>query len=223
MAASGHPCGALRPGQNAPGRQAGRPLSPARVRAMPERFVWFESPKNRFIRKEGGKHHRKKQASVVRRGRKTRFQGQRHRQGQGETKKRLCEPLARSAGFAALNLSWSSEKWRTFNGWANLTRRATPPRPSPARGAIRHLSSGMQAAGRFASLTAPQTRGLGRSKGIKGRASPSPSRPVSSLRCGPRQPGFRPLTPFPLENRGGPRRPGRNSSFLCGVVVIVVV
>ena len=51
MAASGHPCGALRPGQITPGRQVGRPLSPARVRAMPERFVVIERPKNRFIRK----------------------------------------------------------------------------------------------------------------------------------------------------------------------------
>jgi hypothetical protein len=75
---------------------------------MPERFVWFESPKKPVYQEGGGKHRRKKQASVVRRGHKTRFQGQRHRQGQGETKKRLCEPLARSAGFAALNLSWSS-------------------------------------------------------------------------------------------------------------------
>ena len=32
---------------------------------------------------------------------------------------------------------------------------------------------------------------------------PSPGRPVSSLRCGPRQPPLRPLTPFPLEKRSG--------------------
>jgi len=44
MAASGHPCGALRPGQITPGRQVGRPLSPARVRAMPETMVEFERP-----------------------------------------------------------------------------------------------------------------------------------------------------------------------------------
>ena len=44
MAASGHPCGALRPGQITPGRQVGRPLSPARVRAMPETFVVIERP-----------------------------------------------------------------------------------------------------------------------------------------------------------------------------------
>ena len=56
MAASGHPCGALRPGQITPGRQVGRPLSPARVRAMPERFVVIERPKNRFIRKKAGQH-----------------------------------------------------------------------------------------------------------------------------------------------------------------------
>tara|TARA_R110001583_G_C5670489_1_gene410867 strand:+ start:3726 stop:4055 length:330 start_codon:yes stop_codon:yes gene_type:complete len=104
MAASGHPYGALRPGQITPGRQVGRPLSPARVRAMPERFVWFESPKKPVYQEGGGKHRRKKQASVVRRGHKTRFQGQRHRQGQGETKKRLCEPLARSAVQRQLDL-----------------------------------------------------------------------------------------------------------------------
>ena len=39
-----------------PDRQAGRPLSPARVRAMPERFVVIERPKNRFIRKKVGQH-----------------------------------------------------------------------------------------------------------------------------------------------------------------------
>ena len=39
-----------------PDRQAGRPLSPARVRAMPERFVVIERPKNRFIRKGVGQH-----------------------------------------------------------------------------------------------------------------------------------------------------------------------
>jgi hypothetical protein len=44
MAASGHPCGALRPGQITPGRQVGRPFSPARVRAMPETFVVIERP-----------------------------------------------------------------------------------------------------------------------------------------------------------------------------------
>jgi len=73
MAASGHPCGALRPGQNAPGRQVGRPLSPARVRAMPERFVVIERPKNRFIRKKAGPAPRTKRATAARRGRKARF------------------------------------------------------------------------------------------------------------------------------------------------------
>lgn len=53
MAASGHPCGALRPGQITPGRQVGRPLSPARVRAMPEPFVVIERPQKPFSKKKG--------------------------------------------------------------------------------------------------------------------------------------------------------------------------
>jgi len=56
MAASGHPCGALRPGQITPGRQVGRPLSPARVRAMPEPFVVIERPKKPSIRKKAAQH-----------------------------------------------------------------------------------------------------------------------------------------------------------------------
>ena len=54
MAASGHPCGALRPGQITPGRQVGRPLSPARVRAMPERFVVIVRPQKTVYQEEGG-------------------------------------------------------------------------------------------------------------------------------------------------------------------------
>ncbi len=53
MAASGHPCGALRPGQITPGRQVGRPLSPARVRAMPERFVVIVRPQKTVYQEEG--------------------------------------------------------------------------------------------------------------------------------------------------------------------------
>ncbi|EBK6840264.1 hypothetical protein DQ661_25310, partial [Salmonella enterica] len=66
------------------------------------------------------------------------------------------------------------------------------------------LSSGVQPAGRFASLTAPQTRGLGRSKGIKGRACGPEilTRSVLALRAALRvRLPVSPLTPFPLENR----------------------
>ena len=56
MAASGHPFGALKPGKITPGRLVGRPLSPAPVRAMPERSVVIERPKNRFIRIKAGQH-----------------------------------------------------------------------------------------------------------------------------------------------------------------------
>ena len=62
----------------------------------------------------------------------------------------------------------------------------------------------MQPAGRFASLTAPQTRGLGRSKGIKGRACGPEilTRSVLALRAALRvRLPVSPLTPFPLENR----------------------
>ena len=87
--------------------------------------------------------------------------------------------------------------------------RARHPSPRPSRpggkGASRPLSSGVQPAGRFASLTAPQTRGLGRSKGIKGRACGPEilTRSVLALRAALRvRLPVSPLTPFPLQNRG---------------------
>jgi hypothetical protein len=42
---------------------------------------------------------------------------------------------------------------------------------------------------------------------------PSPGRPVSSLRCGPRQPPLRPLTPFPLQKRSGSATAARRGRF----------
>ena len=80
-----------------------------------------------------------------------------------------------------------------------------PALPASGKGASRPLSSGVQPAGRFASLTAPQTRGLGRSKGIKGRACGPEilTRSVLALRAALRvRLPVSPLTPFPLENRG---------------------
>ena len=48
----------------------------------------------------------------------------------------------------------------------------------------------------------PSADRLGSFQGRQGPGlRPSPGRPVSSLRCGPRQPPLRPLTPFPLEKR----------------------
>ena len=50
----------------------------------------------------------------------------------------------------------------------------------------------------------PSADRLGSFQGRQGPGlRPSPGRPVSSLRCGPRQPPLRPLTPFPLEKRSG--------------------
>ena len=68
----------------------------------------------------------------------------------------------------------------------------TPPRPSPARGASRPLSSGVQAAGASLPSTAPQTRGLGRSCRVKG---PSPRRFAPAGRTNP-------LTRHPLVGIG---------------------
>ena len=102
MAASGHPCGALRPGQNAPGRQVGRPLSPARVRAMPERFVVIERPKNRFIRKKVGQHR-------ALNGLQQRAEVARHAfEGQGTPKGREAEKTALRA-FGEVCRIWRAE------------------------------------------------------------------------------------------------------------------
>ncbi len=50
----------------------------------------------------------------------------------------------------------------------------------------------------------PHSGSVGSFQGRQGPGlRPSPGRPVSSLRCGPRQPPLRPLTPFPLEKRTG--------------------
>ena len=91
---------------------------------------------------------------------------------------------------------------------AQVCRRSPiPPAPSRWEGErVALCRQGCRLRGASLASPAPPPWGLGRSKGVKGRASPSPSRPVSSLRCGPRQPGFRPLTPFPLKNQRNPPR-----------------
>lgn len=136
-------------------------------------------------------------------------------------KKRLRRFLGRPAGLPRAESVLNPEKGQRFQGAGPTHRphagtagerekgafRARHPSPRPSRpggkGASRPLSSGVQPAGRFASLTAPQTRGLGRSSGVKGSASPT----SSPVRCSPwraalrvRLPGV-PLTPLPLENR----------------------
>ena len=77
-----------------------------------------------------------------------------------------------------------------------------PPRPFPlGRGAL-HCPWGL--AGRMCAFGffLPSADRLGSLQGRQGPGlRPSPGRPVSSLRCGPRQPPLRPLTPFPLEKR----------------------
>lgn len=145
MAASGHPCGALRPGQNAPGRQVGRPLSPARVRAMPERFVVIERPQKPSIRKKAGRHR----AENERQG---------YQEGRGEVFRGKARGGAGRAGSAVLSrgIYLAFRKCKAFPMVRPaFVRRTTPPRPSPARGASRPLSSGVQAAGRFASFDCP--------------------------------------------------------------------
>jgi hypothetical protein len=81
-----------------------------------------------------------------------------------------------------------------------------PPRPFPlGRGASRPLSSGVQAARRFACFSCPLPVSVGPFQGRQGFASPSGVARVLAFGCGPRQPPLRPLTPFPLENQK-PRR-----------------
>ena len=60
----------------------------------------------------------------------------------------------------------------------------------------------------------PSADRLGSFQGRQGPGlRPSPGRPVSSLRCGPRQPPLRPLTPFPLEKRSGSATAARRGRF----------
>ena len=76
-----------------------------------------------------------------------------------------------------------------------------PPRPFPlGRGASRPLSSGVQAARRFACFSCPLPVSVGAFQGRQGFASPSGVARVLAFGCGPRQPPLRPLTPSPLEN-----------------------
>jgi len=76
-----------------------------------------------------------------------------------------------------------------------------PPRPFPlGRGASRPLSSGEQAARRFACFSCPLPVSVGAFQGRQGFASPSGVARVLAFGCGPRQPPLRPLTPFPLKN-----------------------
>ena len=60
----------------------------------------------------------------------------------------------------------------------------------------------------------PHSGSVGSFQGRQGPGlRPSPGRPVSSLRCGPRQPPLRPLTPFPLEKRSGSATAARRGRF----------
>ena len=88
-----------------------------------------------------------------------------------------------------------------------------PPRPFPlGRGASRPLSSGVQAARRFACFSCPPSLRLGpfQVRQGPGFALSIPAR-VLAFGCGPRQPGFRPLTHFPLKNREPRRIEGRHT------------
>ena len=128
----------------------------------------------------------------------------------GQAGKTALRAFGEVCGFEALNLSWNPKSGVLSTDGTNLTRSTTPPRPSPARGASRPLSSGVQAAGRFASLTAPQTRGLGRSRGIKGKGF-ARHRPPFGTRFAPFRvrPPVSPLTPLPLKNRAASEGPAK--------------
>ncbi len=124
------------------------------------------------------------------------FSGTRQGAGQGRA--------SGSRRPSALNLSCFQEKQSVSNGKAVFVRRTTPPRPSPARGASRPLSSGVQAAGRFASFDCPPDWRLGpfqwhQGCGFAHVLTRSVLAVPAALRVRP--PGV-PLTPLPLENRG---------------------
>lgn len=159
----------------------------------------------------------------AREGRRSVFQGRRGPNPCQALKKRLRRFLGRPAGLPCAESVLNPEKGQRFQRAGPTHRphagtagerekgafRARHPSPRPSRpggkGASRPLSSGVQPAGRFASLTAPQTRGLGRSNGIKGRACGPEilTRSVLALRAALRvRLPVSPLTPFPLENRG---------------------
>ena len=90
-----------------------------------------------------------------------------------------------------------------------------PPRPFPlGRGASRPLSSGVQAARRFACFSCPLPVSVGAFQGRQGFASPSGVARVLAFGCGPRQPPLRPLTPFPLEDPNPPRSLARQTARL---------
>lgn len=165
----------------------------------------------------------------AREGRRSVFQGRRGPNPCQALKKRLRRFLGRPAGLPCAESVLNPEKGQRFQRAGPTHRphagtagerekgafRARHPSPRPSRpggkGASRPLSSGVQPAGRFASLTAPQTRGLGRSKGIKGRACGPEilTRSVLALRAALRvRLPVSPLTPFPLENRAAQTQAG---------------
>ena len=119
-----------------------------------------------------------------------RFQGQGKGQGRG----------SRSQRPSALNLSCFQEKQSVSNGKAIFVRRTTPPRPSPARGASRPLSSWVQGDGLRPQTPYTHDGSVGHCEGIKGL-----SRHILS-RCAPC--GIpRPLDPLSVPTPG--QRRGR--------------
>lgn len=143
--------------------------------------VQHQRPKNRFIRKGEGQHRALNGLQQRSKAARRAFKVKAMPRGRGGRKSSaMAFEEVFMIGHAESVLESCKSGVLSTDG-ENLTRRTTPPRPSPARGASRPLSSGVQAAGRFASLTAPQTRGLGRSSGIKGSASPT----SSPVRCSP--------------------------------------
>ena len=102
---------------------------------------------------------------------------------------------------------------RALNKPPWCTTLSHPPRPFPlGRGASRPLSSGVQAARRFACFSCTLPVSVGTFQGRQGFASPSGVARVLAFGCGPRQPPLRPLTPFPLENQK-PRPPHRGQAY----------
>lgn len=125
------------------------------------------------------------------------FSGTRQGVGQGD----------RFGPFYALNLSCFQEKQSVSNGKAVFVRRTTPPRPSPARGASRPLSSGVQAGGalRFLRLP-PRLEALAVPVASRVRLRPRPH-PFGARRagCAPRAASGRALD-TPSTRKPGPAR-----------------
>jgi len=175
---------------------------------------------------EGRPAPRIKRATAARRGRKARFWWSRHSEGPSKAEKRLYGRLVKSAGFDALNLSCTIKKSSGFQRSRPIWRGAPlPPAPRQRGERVALCRQGCRRRGASLPWLHPRLEAWAVPPASRVKASPAIlTRSVLALRAALRmRPPVSPLTLLPLENRGGQRRPGRNSHFLCGVVVIVVV